>query len=902
MKSRVILTSILAILLILISIPIYAISEVTLFGPKICERKKGSPFTETDNFTISNPSGAGKLIIHNGGEKKSRVSNAEIIFNGVPVFGPEDFNKNIEYLETDIPLQIDNVISIKLMGKPGSYLTVRVTKEVAVNVTLDEANRVSTEITRDGGTITTTDSDGTIYSLEIPADAFLEQDEVTITMTPIRSVLGLPAGGSFVVGVRLQPNSLQFFKPAVLKIQPPFTPVPDNTFGIVYRGLNGDYYTYPLFSIEEPNSTVTFHITHFSDWIAWTSDFCPQISAPSFTQDIYKNALACMLMTVGVDPSIAYPILLDWFNDFVFPSLESAFDLVSLKQSVLKYVEWNVNVQIFSLFEQFDDPQRNSAKSAIQKILDKLLSEMDANCRQPNTICERETIFLDAVELYRIAQILVDSDVEITVPDLHVFCDNLIEELVQSVEVGYGSGNFKPGETIELIAVLKNPKDQQIYYYDGPISWSSSDDQIARVETTYINENNVNAATFVLLSEGKVDILAVAGCDKFDTFSITVENPVPSDVEIEPNPATIFINETLPLTVTVKDENGNDLGGCPSFITWTIPPGGVIAFDPANQIVTGVAKGTATITATCEAMSGHSTITVEEEVESVEIFPDPATIFVDYTLPLNVTVIDKNGNQIHECPLEWIIPPGDIIAFDPTSQIVAGVSEGETTITATCQGISDTADIDVKEPISGYNLSWSASIFGSGESAFEGPYASAYGAWSIIGYWSGSAAVDFDQNVQALNSSGLFRNSQSKNIISHPCERQLESTSVVTYVLNPANLAPLYSVVEGLGVGGSSIINDPFKSLINYGWTPLEALTTVENTSYGYSGCTAEFGDNYSITEGISQFPFESVEGYLVSDDPSGNYFSKSVQETKVPLGAAGPLTIRWQINLLKKD
>jgi len=89
-----------------------------------------------------------------------------------------------------------------------------------VLVTLQPARAASARVTTAGGTVTATANDGTVYTLTLPPNALLF--DTTVTITPITTVTGLdmPGGGRFV-GVQLEPNGLQLFEPAKLRMQPP---------------------------------------------------------------------------------------------------------------------------------------------------------------------------------------------------------------------------------------------------------------------------------------------------------------------------------------------------------------------------------------------------------------------------------------------------------------------------------------------------------------------------------------------------------------------------------------------------------------------------------------------------------------------------------------------------------
>jgi hypothetical protein len=117
--------------------------EVTRFGPKQYSRTTGKP--NADTFTASGAIGGGKLIVENGAANgDNRLSSAVISLNGKEVFGPSAFNQNVGHLEAPINLLDTNTLSIELRSKPGSYLTIRVTQDIPLVVTITSPSNGAT--------------------------------------------------------------------------------------------------------------------------------------------------------------------------------------------------------------------------------------------------------------------------------------------------------------------------------------------------------------------------------------------------------------------------------------------------------------------------------------------------------------------------------------------------------------------------------------------------------------------------------------------------------------------------------------------------------------------------------------------------------------------------------------
>ncbi|MBN1842539.1 MAG: hypothetical protein JW883_09710, partial [Deltaproteobacteria bacterium] len=129
--KRSVVISVVLVLSLIIGISSALAVEVTLFGPKQYVRTSGSPDVFADTF-VGVP-GQGTLIVKNGNydgghRVEDGVSSATMSVNGLEIFGPNDFNQNVYYLETTVDLIEDNTVDITLASALGSYITVEVTE------------------------------------------------------------------------------------------------------------------------------------------------------------------------------------------------------------------------------------------------------------------------------------------------------------------------------------------------------------------------------------------------------------------------------------------------------------------------------------------------------------------------------------------------------------------------------------------------------------------------------------------------------------------------------------------------------------------------------------------------------------------------------------------------------
>lgn len=101
--------------------------ETIIFGKKVYIRSKENHVAEVSAFSALEPGSGYTLKIINNGKKRSRVTSAVVLLNGVSVFTQDDFNKKTKYLEAAVVLSGENQISVELQGKPGSSFTLLIT-------------------------------------------------------------------------------------------------------------------------------------------------------------------------------------------------------------------------------------------------------------------------------------------------------------------------------------------------------------------------------------------------------------------------------------------------------------------------------------------------------------------------------------------------------------------------------------------------------------------------------------------------------------------------------------------------------------------------------------------------------------------------------------------------------
>src|SRR3989454_3186892 len=258
------------------------------------------------------------------------------------------------------------------------------------------------------------------------------------------------------------------------------------------------------------------------------------------------------------------------------------------------------------------------------------------------------------------------------------------------------SATVSVGSTVQVTATPLDANDNPLS--DRVVTWTSSAPAVATVSANgLVSGVAAGSATITATSEGKSG-----------TAAITVTSVPVASVVVSPASASMQVGQTVRLTATTLDANGNVLTG--RAIAWTTNAAAVARVD-ATGLVSGVAPGSATITATSETKSGTSAITVTSvPVASVVVSPASASLDQGTTLQLTATPLDANGNPFSGRTVTWVSSAPSLAGVSGSGLVVTGIGFGPATSTATSDGTSGTSAVTVEVPASPVLLTGAGNI------------------------------------------------------------------------------------------------------------------------------------------------------------------------------------------------
>ncbi len=248
---------------------------------------------------------------------------------------------------------------------------------------------------------------------------------------------------------------------------------------------------------------------------------------------------------------------------------------------------------------------------------------------------------------------------------------------VATVTVTAPRTGIRVSEVLQATAVLRDSTGLQV---NRPTTWSTSAPTIATVSATgAITALAVGSATITATSEGRSGSV---------TVTIT-PIPVGSVAPAVPRP-TIRIGETMQASVVVRDSVGTVVTRP---VTWASSTPATATVN-ATGLITAVAPGTTTLTATSEGRSGTVVVTVTPiPVTSVTVTVPRTTIRQGETLQ-GTAVLRDSLNAIVTRPVTWSVAPAPLATVSNTGLLTA-VAPGTATLTATSEGVNGTVEVTI---------------------------------------------------------------------------------------------------------------------------------------------------------------------------------------------------------------
>jgi uncharacterized protein YjdB len=291
---------------------------------------------------------------------------------------------------------------------------------------------------------------------------------------------------------------------------------------------------------------------------------------------------------------------------------------------------------------------------------------------------------------------------------------------VATVSVAIPQSSLTVGSSTQVTATVRSANGQVLT--DRVITLSSSAPNVASVSS---------AGVVLAIAPGTATISATSE-GRLATVAVTVLAPTPAVVQISPTSVTLSPSQTASLTATVRDASGNVMTGQP--VLWSSSNTSVATVTQTG-VVTGVATGVVSVTATSGGRSAAATVTVQPAiVAAVALNYVTTTIVPGDVRVLIATARDAANNVVSGRAVTWTssnLTVVDGYVYGDTA-VITGLKSGSSTITATIDGRSASAVVNVVASTSSICTTIAgASIYGD-DNEYLGRFTNQYDSQSVL--------------------------------------------------------------------------------------------------------------------------------------------------------------------------
>jgi uncharacterized protein YjdB len=216
-------------------------------------------------------------------------------------------------------------------------------------------------------------------------------------------------------------------------------------------------------------------------------------------------------------------------------------------------------------------------------------------------------------------------------------------------------------------------------------AWVSSKPAVASISAAGLATALSSGSTIVTAT-----LTGVSG-----TAAVTVPQPPPpsvtvTSIAVTPPTASIAVGATQQFVATATYSDGT-AGNVTTTATWTSSKPTVATV--ASGLATSLAAGSTTLTATLNGVHGTATLTVTPILSSIAVTPNPAAIEIGATQQFTATATYSDSST-KVVSATWKSTNTGVATVNATG-LATGVAAGPTTVTATFNGVSGSATLNV---------------------------------------------------------------------------------------------------------------------------------------------------------------------------------------------------------------
>lgn len=251
------------------------------------------------------------------------------------------------------------------------------------------------------------------------------------------------------------------------------------------------------------------------------------------------------------------------------------------------------------------------------------------------------------------------------------------------------------GESLKVPNVIGTKLDDEELDFSDEVEWTSSNDDIAKVEDGKIK---AVAKGSVTLTAKLPDTTVTAGTSSVRgttiTVKLTVNEKVLTLITEEEKLSVIIGKETALPKVNVVWEDGEE-ADMSDKIEWSLTgSNAVIKTTSSGKVIKGLSKGSATLKGTYSNKTISIPVTIEQEIVKIVVEPGSVELNIKKSKSIKVTGYYKDGKTISlSSKVGWESSNTNVATVSSTS--VKAIAEGTATLTGSYQGKSVSVKVSV---------------------------------------------------------------------------------------------------------------------------------------------------------------------------------------------------------------
>ncbi|MBM3884887.1 MAG: Ig-like domain-containing protein [Gemmatimonadetes bacterium] len=248
---------------------------------------------------------------------------------------------------------------------------------------------------------------------------------------------------------------------------------------------------------------------------------------------------------------------------------------------------------------------------------------------------------------------------------------------VAEIVVNGGSGNLRPGQSVQLSTTLKSTEG--LLHPPTGLTWSTSDPSIATVSP---------AGQVTALRRGYATISASAfGVTGTSTATVIGVQSVASI----PDSVSVIVTQSVQLTASVIADSAVTVA-----VSWSSLDTLLATVSSTGRVTAKASPGTARIVVSAEDKRDTTVVSVVPvPVRRIQLHADSVWIFPEQSLGVTAQVLDSLGGVLAGRAVVWSVSDTGIARVSSTGMVTA-ITAGRTTLVASSEGVEGRIPVIVR--------------------------------------------------------------------------------------------------------------------------------------------------------------------------------------------------------------